>query len=111
MMMTFFVNFSFDLTSRDSSLQAIRDSRPTAHLFDWFNANHLKLNPDKSEVLFCPSHACPVPSSVFIGDSLVSPSPSPCVRYLGVTSPMDIKSSKSAHFRIVLPLICLAGQK
>lgn len=71
---------SFDSAILQASFKTIRDC--TSHLLDWCNANRLKLNPDKSEVLVCPSHSCPVPNSIFIGDSIVSPSP--CVRYLGV---------------------------
>lgn len=86
---------SFDLNGYDASLSLLQDC--VFHLQDWFNANRLKLNPAKSELIVCPCHLCPTPDIVSLG--VINVSASPVVKYLGVS--LDSSLSFENHIQRV----------
>ena len=61
-----------------------RISACLADISDWMSAHYLKLNLDKTELLFLPGKACPLKDfSITVDNSTVSPSQS--AKNLGVT--------------------------
>ena len=82
---------SYSAANFSNALSTLRQC--SLHLCDWFNSNKLKLNLNKSNVLFCTSNSCAPLDSLLIGDVLV---PSTCVtNYLGVT--LDDSLSLNQH--------------
>ncbi|MEL7308340.1 MAG: reverse transcriptase family protein, partial [Pseudomonadota bacterium] len=71
---------SFTLHDRIPALNTINDC--TFHVFDWLNSNSLRVNPNKSKVLFCPSVGDAL-DNILVGDVNIEVSSS--CKYLGVT--------------------------
>ena len=69
-----------------------------ADISAWMSAHHLKLNLDKTELLFHPGKACPLKDlSITIDNSTVSASE--CAKNLGVT--LDNTLSFSTNIKAV----------